>query len=76
MKRTFNVSGSLEGVSIWPECVRVGVLLDLPGRSDFMHLWSLAKVFHTCGKNCGKSSEMAGRPQFTGETLALVRFFA
>jgi hypothetical protein len=20
-----------------------------------MFLWSLAKVFHTCGKNCGKS---------------------
>jgi hypothetical protein len=20
-----------------------------------MRLWSLAKVFHTCGKNCGKS---------------------
>jgi hypothetical protein len=22
-----------------------------------MHLWSLAKVFHTCGKTCGKSLE-------------------
>src|SRR3954465_1706658 len=25
------------------------------GRSKSMHLWSVAKVFHTCGKNCGKS---------------------
>jgi hypothetical protein len=21
-----------------------------------MHVWSLPKVFHTCGKNCGNSS--------------------
>ena len=33
-----------------------------------MHVWSLPKVFHTCGKNCGKSSETADGLQFTGET--------
>jgi hypothetical protein len=54
-----------------PECATVGVLLrPLSGRIVSMRLWSLAKVFHTCGKNCGKSignvvdvQNMAGNSQ-------------
>lgn len=38
-------------------CVRVGVLRLLPIRSlrTRMSVWSLTKVFHTCGKTCGNS---------------------
>src|SRR5262249_15914593 len=38
-------------------CVTVGVLLgEAPDRrSNSMQLWSVARVFHTCGKTCGKS---------------------
>ena len=57
LRRTVNVSERVQGVSIFPDCVRVGVLLAAgSGRSDSMRVWSLAKVFHTCGKNCGKSN--------------------
>jgi len=42
------------------DCVTVGVLTfsrrfrpRLPSR---MHVWSLPKVFHNCGKNCGNST--------------------
>jgi hypothetical protein len=27
------------------------------GRPKAVHVWSLPKVFHTCGKSCGKSRE-------------------
>ena len=55
LRRTVNVSERVQGVSISEEYVRVGVLLTAgSGRSDSMRVWSLAKVFHTCGKNCGK----------------------
>ena len=77
LRRTVNVSERVRGVSIFDECVRVGVLpMACSGRIDSMRVWSLAKVFHTCGKNCGKSCEITCRPQFTAETLVLVRFFA
>src|SRR4051794_18230020 len=61
------------------------------GRSKSMHLWSLAKVFHTCGKNCGKSrgsrlscAFMAGNRRYdrlrrcpnTGENRAKSLFLA
>ena len=60
LRRTVNVSEGLQGVSIFLDCVRVGVLLAAgSGRSDSMRVWSLAKVFHTCGKNCGKSPDLA-----------------
>jgi hypothetical protein len=67
--RTANVSERLPRVSIEVDCVTVGVLRShaTPGahncsqpRSKPMSVWSLPKVFHTCGKNCGKSSGFAG----------------
>lgn len=58
LRRTVNVSERLQGVSISEEYVTVGVLQKAGSpRSDSMRVWSLAKVFHTCGKNCGKSTE-------------------
>jgi hypothetical protein len=36
-----------------------------------MHVWSLAKVFHTCGKNCGKSRGLAGEREFRAEKLGV-----
>lgn len=55
LRRTVNVNERVQGVSISKECVTVGLL---PGQFrpciDSMRVWSLAKVFHTCGKNCGK----------------------
>ena len=68
LRRTVNVSQGVQGVSIFEECVRVGVLLSAgSGRSDSMRVWSLAKVFHTCGKVCGKSIKTAAKPRFTAE---------
>ena len=54
-KRTVNVSERIPGVSIEPRCATVCVLswTVLAGTS-FMSVRSLPKVFHTCGKNCGK----------------------
>ena len=46
------------------DCVRVAVLRQfaaVPNRR--MDVWSLPKVFHTCGKNCGNS----GVSSFSGE---------
>ena len=58
LRRTVNVSERVRGVSIFVEYVRVGLRLKRqPRRSDFMRVWSLAKVFHTCGKICGKSTK-------------------
>jgi hypothetical protein len=57
-------------------CVRVGVLhrlghLQRRGPKN-MRIWSLPKVFHTCGKNCGNSrgitSALANNPIFRGLT--------
>ena len=41
-----------------------------------MHVWSLAKVFHTCGKNCGKSSETTYGLQVTGVARGVVSLIA
>ena len=65
LRRTVNVSERVQGVSIFPDCVRVGVLLGAhSSRTDSMGVWSLAKVFHTCGKNCGKSTRIDGLSLF------------
>jgi hypothetical protein len=32
-----------------------------------MHVWSLPRVFHTCGKNCGKSPGWAKCDEFRPE---------
>ena len=37
-------------------CVTVGAFTGSPGTSCGMRVWSLPKVFHTCGKNCGKTT--------------------
>jgi hypothetical protein len=37
------------------------------GRSKSMQLWSLAKVFHTCGKNCGKSRGRGADDRYMAE---------
>jgi hypothetical protein len=37
-----------------------------------MRVWSLPKVFHTCGKNCGKSRRCANRARFAGEKSILL----
>src|ERR1700741_3428311 len=37
-------------------CARVTVLLFSPIPAELMCVWSLPKVFHTCGKNCGNST--------------------
>src|SRR6185295_3056323 len=66
--RTANVSERLRRVSITPECAKVGVLHRPTGTDHPMRLRSLPKVFHTCGKNCGKSTEIDGSREFFTET--------
>jgi hypothetical protein len=38
-----------------------------------MRLWSLPKVFHTCGKNCGKSTKFTIGFEFGPETMRISR---
>src|SRR5262245_29406609 len=58
-KRTVNVSVRVRKVSM--QC---GLCYSpVPSRVEItpsgpMHLWSLTKVFHTCGKNCGNSPDL------------------
>src|SRR5437867_2971817 len=44
------------------------------GRTFSMRVWSLPKVFHTCGKNCGKTPRSAEIGRFkAGMSLILTR---
>jgi hypothetical protein len=36
-----------------------------------MFLWSLPKVFHTCGKNCGKSTKFSFGFEFGPEIMRI-----
>jgi hypothetical protein len=47
-KRTVNGNVGLEGVSIGADCVTVGRFPGRSDRSETMHVWSVARVFHTC----------------------------
>ena len=38
-----------------------------------MRVWSLAKVFHTCGKNCGKSTSNSKQCEISGRKIGVVR---
>jgi hypothetical protein len=50
-------------VSIAPKCVRVALLYGAClVRTGSMRVRSLPKVFHTCGKNCGKSPGFGAFP--------------
>jgi hypothetical protein len=64
MRRTDNVSEGVRKVSTRLLCVRVGVLHHRNRRRPAMYVWSLPRVFHTCGKNCGNSNRSVAHRGF------------
>src|SRR5436190_24318089 len=68
MSRTVNVSERVPRVSIEQEvCYSRRPFSDRFRPQQFMRVWSLPKVFHTCGKNCGKSRPCADPGRFRPE---------